>query len=182
MASRQSPTMSAEPMRPSVRELYLGLLVKSVANLIYGPHPPDPWTDGLFGGRAGPGRDRTSPAHTMIGILRLENIRDLAQRAIDQGVAGDFIETGVWRGGCCILMRGILAANGIADRKIYVADSFAGLPAPDPERFPQDQGLTLHMVPELAVSLDAVKANYQVVVVEGSSVKRCLASMPDRSL
>jgi Macrocin-O-methyltransferase (TylF) len=38
----------------------------------------------------------------------------------------------VVRRGCCILMRGVLASNMIYDRKVYVADSFQGLPPPKP--------------------------------------------------
>ena len=90
----------------------------------------------------------------------LENVRELSQRALDLRVPGDFIETGVWRGGCCILMRGVLAANMVHDRKVYVANSFEGLPPPRPDLFPQDEGDTLHTIPELAVSLDQVKANF----------------------
>jgi len=152
-----------EPISTSeaVRGLYLDLLLKSLSNLIYGPQPSDVWNDGLFRADAKPGRDRGSPAHSMVGLLRLENVRDLAQRAIDQGIPGDFIETGVWRGGCCILMRGVMAANSVADRKVYVADSFQGLPPPNPTLFPQDSGLALHTLPELAVSLDEVRTNFK---------------------
>jgi O-methyltransferase/8-demethyl-8-(2,3-dimethoxy-alpha-L-rhamnosyl)tetracenomycin-C 4'-O-methyltransferase len=72
-------------------------------------------------------------------------------------------------------MRGILAANSIGDRKVYVADSFKGLPAPNVDLFPQDAGSDLHTIPELAVSADEVRANFsrygllddQVVFVEG---------------
>jgi O-methyltransferase/8-demethyl-8-(2,3-dimethoxy-alpha-L-rhamnosyl)tetracenomycin-C 4'-O-methyltransferase len=111
----------------------------------------------------------------MIGVKRLENVRELAQRAIDEGIPGDFIETGVWRGGCCILMRGILAANLINDRRIYVADSFAGLPPPNAEAFPSDKDWNLHLYKELTVSLEEVKDNFtrygllddQVVFVKG---------------
>lgn len=149
--------------------------MKSVSNLIYGPWPKDPWTDGLFRRDAVAGRDRQSPAHTMVGILRLRNVRELAQKVIDTNIPGDFIEAGVWRGGCCILMRGILVANQINDRKIYVADSFAGLPPPNPTLFPQDKGDIHHTIPELAVPLETVKTNFeryglldhQVVFVEG---------------
>ena len=159
----------------STRDLYLDLLVKTLSNLIHGPLPVDPWNDGLFKRDAKPGRDRRSPVHTMVGILRLENVRELAQRAIDLGVPGDFIETGVWRGGCCILMRSVLAANSVHDRKVLVADSFEGLPPPNTGLFPQDAEMTLHTVPELAVSLDEVRANFsryglldaQVVFVKG---------------
>jgi len=162
-------------MDRSPRDLYLDLLVKALANLIYGPPVLDPWKDGLFRPDAQPGRDRNSPAHTMVGVLRLENVRELSQQAIDQGIPGDFIETGVWRGGCCILMRGVLAANSVRNRKIYVADSFEGLPPPKPDLFPQDAGDTLYTWRELAVPLEEVKANFrrydllddQVVFVKG---------------
>ena len=96
----------------------------------------------------------------MVGVLRLQNVLELTQRAIDEGIPGDLIETGVWRGGCCILMRGVLAANLVTNRKVYVADSFAGLPPPNTGKFPLDKGLKLHKMPELAVSLDEVKANF----------------------
>jgi hypothetical protein len=82
----------------SPRDLYLDLLIKCLSNLIYGPRPADPWNDGLLRRGFGPGWDRQSPAHTMVGILRLENLRELAQRAIDLGIPGDFIETGMWPG------------------------------------------------------------------------------------
>jgi len=162
-------------MNRVTRDLYLDLLSKSLSNLIYGAPPVDPWNDGLFRNDARPGRDRRSPAHTMVGVLRLENVRQLAQRAIDLEIPGDFIETGVWRGGCCILMRGVLAANMVHDRKVYVADSFAGLPPPKSQLFPQDAEDRHYMIPELAVSLDQVKENFdrygllddQVVFIKG---------------
>lgn len=144
----------------ATRDLYLELLIKSVSNLIYGAPPSDAWNDGLFRADAKPGRDRQSPAHSMVGLLRLENVRELVQRAIDRGIQGDLIETGVWRGGCCILMRGVLAANLVTTRKVYVADSFQGLPPPNPALFPQDTACALHTIPELAVSLDEVRANF----------------------
>jgi hypothetical protein len=97
----------------------------------------------------------------MVGVLRLANVRMLTQRVLDLGIPGDFIETGVWRGGCCILMRGVLAANGVRDRKVYVADSFEGLPPPRPDLFAQDAGNTLHTIPELAVSLEEVQSNFR---------------------
>jgi O-methyltransferase len=112
---------------------------------------------------------------TMIGERRLDNIDDCVRDVIDNGVEGDLIETGVWRGGSTILMRGILRAYGITDRTVYVADSFEGLPPPDTERYPADAGLDLHVFPELAVSLEDVRANFarfglldeQVVFVKG---------------
>lgn len=51
-------------------------------------------------------------------------IRDLEAR----GIRGDFIEAGVWRGGVIVFMRALLDAYNIQDRRIFAADSFAGIP------------------------------------------------------
>lgn len=163
-------------MGSSTHELYLDLLIKILTNTIYGDPSTNPTNAGPFQPELRfKGIDWPAVAHTMVGVRRLENVRDLAQRAITEKIPGDFIETGVWRGGCCILMRGVLAANGVEDRKVYAADSFAGLPPPRPKIYPQDEGLNLHLHRELAVPLEEVKANFrrygllddQVVFVEG---------------
>src|SRR5688572_12398514 len=153
--------MNAEIMDIPARQLYLDLLIKILANTIY----EDPSTNPLNTGPFNPelrarGGDWPAIAHTMVGLRRLENVRELAQRIIDEGIPGDFIETGVWRGGCCILMRGILKANLITDRKVFVVDSFEGLPPPRPSEFPPDEGWNLHHYPELAVPVEEVKANF----------------------
>lgn len=70
-------------------------------------------------------------AHTMIGRRRLDHLQAACETVLREGVRGDFIETGVWRGGSCLLMRGILAAHQVSDRQVWVADSFRGLPPPD---------------------------------------------------
>ena len=163
-------------MSIEARQLFLDLLIKVLANTIYEDPSIHPDNTGSFQPELrSKGLDWPAVAHTMVGVRRLENVRELAQRALDEGIPGDFIETGVWRGGCCILMRGVLAANGIKDRKVYAADSFAGLPAPNPQAYPSDEGLNLHLLKELAVSLDEVKNNFarygllddQVVFVKG---------------
>lgn len=158
------------------RDLYLDLLIKILANTIYEDASIHPSNVGAFQSdlRAA-GLDWPAVAHTMIGVQRLQSVRELGQRVIDDGVPGDLLEAGVWRGGCCILMRGLLAANAIDDRKIYVVDSFEGLPPPKPNLFPHDEGLNLDSITELAVPLEEVKANFaryglldeQVIFVKG---------------
>jgi len=169
--------MSAEIMDIPARQLYLDLLIKILANTIYEDPSTNPENAGPFNPELrAKGGDWPAIAHTMVGLQRLENLRELAQRVIDEGVPGDFIETGVWRGGCCILMRGILKANAITDRKVYAVDSFEGLPPPKPQEFPHDEGWNLHLYQELAVSVEQVKANFaryglldeQVTFVKGS--------------
>jgi hypothetical protein len=97
---------------------------------------------------------------TMIGSVRLESLERCVRDVIESGLPGDLIETGVWRGGASILMRGVLRAYGVTDRKVYVADSFAGLPPPQPDQYPADEGLDLHLWPGLAVPLEEVRANF----------------------
>ncbi len=161
----------------SARDLYVDLLVRAVVDAIYGEPMPGPWWPGnkFDRGERTPGTLGPTTAHTMVGVDRLRNVRDLVQAALDENIPGDFIETGVWRGGCCILMRGMLAANGVRGRKVYVADSFAGVPPPKPDLYPVDRDSRLHLHQELAVPLEVVKANFdryglldeQVVFVEG---------------
>jgi O-methyltransferase len=143
------------------RKLYLDLLMKTLANVIYEDPPCSPG-HGKFDMRLrSTGHDWPSVAHSMAGLARLENVCMLAQRVIDENIPGDLIETGVWRGGCCILMRGVLAANAIEDRKVYLADSFEGLPPPQPAQFPADRGDILYKYKELAVSVEQVKSNFE---------------------
>src|SRR5262249_48778679 len=77
-----------------------------------------------------------------------------------RGVPGDFIETGVWRGGACIFARAVLRAYGDPERKVWVADSFEGLPKPDAAKYPADRGSRLYRQAHLAVSLEEVTANF----------------------
>ena len=106
------------------------------------------------------GRDRPTHAETMVGLRRLENVRQCVTTVLVEGVPGDLIETGVWRGGTSIFMRGMLAAFGETGRRVWVADSFQGLPEPDPAHYPPGTDLSVE-VPDLAVTLEEVKANFE---------------------
>lgn len=97
----------------------------------------------------------------MIGLHRLDNIQQCVTTVLREQIPGDLIETGVWRGGASILMAGILRIYGESKRLVWVADSFRGVPKPDPEHYPADAGDTLFTDPALAVSLQEVKANFQ---------------------
>jgi Macrocin-O-methyltransferase (TylF) len=77
-----------------------------------------------------------------------------------EGIPGDLLEAGVWRGGACIYMRGILKACGVADRRVWVADSFAGLPPPNPEMYPADRDDPHHTFTPLVVPLEEVRDNF----------------------
>ena len=72
-------------------------------------------------------------ADTMVGRRRLDNLRMCLEDVLHSGVKGDLIETGVWRGGASIFMKAVLTAHGDFNRRLFVADSFQGLPAAGPE-------------------------------------------------
>jgi cephalosporin hydroxylase len=107
------------------------------------------------------GTDWPLYADTMIGLRRLDNLQDCIESVLRDQVPGDLIETGVWRGGACIFMRGVLRAHGVDDRRVYVADSFQGLPAPDAEKYPHDAGDVHHIHRFLAVSEEQVRKNFE---------------------
>jgi len=157
--------------------LYIDLLKKCVGNFIYDDdfdlmrgrfvldpesgkyfsHTPEQAEASLkFLGGIWPSR-----AHTMIGMLRLNNIQYCVEEVLRAGVPGDFIETGVWRGGATIFMRGLLKAYGVTDRLVWVADSFEGLPRGDLIRYPKESHSEFHKYGDLAVSLNEVRRNFE---------------------
>ena len=99
-------------------------------------------------------------SHTMIGRKRLDNLQQCMETVLTENIPGDFIETGIWRGGACIFMRGVLVAHGITDRTIWAADSFEGVPPPT---WPEDAGFDISrdVLPVLAVPLEDVRQLFQ---------------------
>jgi O-methyltransferase len=159
-ADSQGLTFDERPDAPE--RLYIELMKKCLTRIIF----EDASIDHRRRGMAldpmirAEGRDWPAHAETMIGLHALDNVDNCITDILRCGVPGDMIETGVWRGGATILMRAVLKAYGVSDRVVWAADSFEGLPHPDPERFPVDEGDRHWKLDELAVSLDEVKANF----------------------
>jgi len=174
------PISGSDDASAELRQAYLHLLKRSLTDTMHemscemSPNgvllkhltPTHPrWT----------GEDWPTLAETMAGVKRLECVQHCVERVLEDKVPGDFIETGVWRGGTTMFMRGLLKAYGIRDRSVYVADSFQGLPPPDMARYPQDEKIALHTVPYLAAPLEQVREGFsryglldnQVVFIEG---------------
>jgi len=107
------------------------------------------------------GRDWPAGALTMVGMKRLRNVEQCVRKVLEDQIPGDLMETGVWRGGTVILMRAILSAYQVTDRKVWVADSFAGLPKPNALKYQADKGDRHHKMSELAVDLETVKKNFR---------------------
>jgi O-methyltransferase len=97
-------------------------------------------------------------AHVMGDEASLNNVRLCVESVIHDQIPGDLIEAGVFRGGQTIFMRGILKSYGITDRVVYVADSFEGLPAPDP-----DVSLADAVAHEILKEVDSLKTGLEMV-------------------
>ena len=107
------------------------------------------------------GEDWPEYAHTMIGMKRLDNVQQCIESIIRDNVPGDLIETGIWRGGAVIFMRGVLKAYNIKDRVVWAADSFEGIPVADEEKYPADSGNLSHVRNITAVSQEEVSENFK---------------------
>jgi O-methyltransferase len=106
-------------------------------------------------------KENDPDALTLLGPRRMDNIQQLVERVVYDGVEGDLMECGVWRGGACIWMRALLDAYGDKTRSVWVADSFQGVPPPDPEQYPADEGLNLYANRTLAVEQWQVRSNFE---------------------
>ena len=158
----------------AVRDRYLRLLKRSLANMLYPElemqirflrkgvgelsglelerylrdietRSPDDYSE-LMAAKQEGGAPWRFP-HSMIGLFRLGNIERCAETVFAEGVEGDFLEAGVCRGGATIFMRALQIAHGQAGRRTWVVDSFQGVP---PSVKEVDQGYDLHLEEEKA--------------------------------
>jgi O-methyltransferase len=117
------------------------------------------------------GQDWPQHGETMIGMARLNNLQACVEQVVEEGIPGDLIETGVWRGGAGILMRAVLAARGDTERTVWLADSFQGLPKPNTVMYPADAGLDLWKSSVFVVGVDEVKKNFEKYALLDDQVK-----------
>lgn len=97
---------SVSSVAPEPADLYLDLMIKALCGFA-------------------PGDVAARGSDILAGLPRLENIRGLIQRALDEEIPGDMMECGVGRGGASIFMRAVLAARQVSDRVVWVADLIA---------------------------------------------------------
>jgi len=67
--------------------------------------------------------------YTMISHGALVHLGILTNQVLSQGLPGDLVECGVWRGGASFLMAQILRSQA-SEKKVWMFDSFQGLPEP----------------------------------------------------
>lgn len=98
---------------------------------------------------------------SLVGLSGLDNIEHCAERVMTERVAGDFLEAGVAGGGAAVFLRAVQVAHGESDRRLWLADSFQGLPAAaDAADVAMGLDLTEPSAPLLAASADTVRATF----------------------
>jgi O-methyltransferase len=68
--------------------------------------------------------------HTMTSLERMVATIDAVAHVVRRGVPGALVECGVWRGGSVLAMIRTLQHEGVADRDIYLFDTFEGMTRP----------------------------------------------------
>lgn len=68
---------------------------------------------------------------TMTSLERMHALYSATRNVIDNGLAGDFVECGVWRGGSVMLIALTLLRCGVRDRDLWLYDTFSGMTAPN---------------------------------------------------
>ena len=149
----------------TVIDLYLDLLKASLTNTLFMSEPDADDTELRY---VNDFIDHyiKGVAVSMLPLARLENLRSCIVDVLEREVPGDLIETGVWRGGATIFIRGVLKAFNVVDRTVWVADSFEGLPEPDAERFPLEAKthggkVMTRVYNRFAVSIEDVQRNFR---------------------
>lgn len=77
-------------------------------------------------------------AQTMTDSARVDAVYEATRQVAAQGISGDLVECGVYRGGCSMAMALALRFIGVEDRTIWLYDTFAGMTRPT------DRDIRLH--------------------------------------
>ena len=130
--------------------------------------------------------------YTLTSMERCYSLYKAIQYITKGDILGDIVECGVWRGGSAMLAALTLIQNNQIHRKIYLYDTYEGMPEPT------DKDIDLHGVPYrllwkkekelLTVSLDEVKNNMistgypeeNIIFVKGMVEKTIPRTLPNQ--
>jgi O-methyltransferase len=76
---------------------------------------------------------KTVRPYTMTTVARIEAVCSATEHIVRNKIPGAFVESGVWMGGSSMAAALTLVKNGVADRDLYMFDTFDGMPAPGEE-------------------------------------------------
>jgi O-methyltransferase len=68
--------------------------------------------------------------YSMTSLDRMYSLFKSVIYIVENNIPGDFVECGVWKGGSSMVIAETLSMMNITDRKIYLYDTFEGMPEP----------------------------------------------------
>lgn len=110
-------------------------------------------------------------SYTMTSVERGFSLFKAVEYIVKNNIPGDLVECGVWKGGSCMLIAKALNLFGDSDRKIYLYDTYEGMPEPTEEdviswngrsvleKWEEDKSGTKDNFGSWAVGLEEVKVN-----------------------
>lgn len=114
---------------------------------------------------------RDENAMTMVGIKRLNNIENCVKDIVEKNIYGDMIECGVWRGGSSMFIKHLIdKLDKKGGRKVFLADSFCGVPMPNEKEYPLDKDLNYYQSDYLSVTKKSVVDNFKKFKISLSNV------------
>ena len=118
-------------------------------------------------------RVNSRDSHTLLHRESLEHLQECILELHRDNIAGDLMECGVYKGGASIYMRGVLAALGDEQRKVWLADSFQGLPEPNRDDDLKDAVVYSYLrdAGSFQVNLDSVQQSFAALDLLDDQVK-----------
>jgi hypothetical protein len=101
--------------------------------------------------------------YTMTSVERLKSLIDAVNYVSTNGIEGDFVECGTWKGGSVMCMQKKLIELNQTNRKFWVFDTYEGMPEPDEldKNFKQTSAQQLMNEEEKEKSLTWAYSNYE---------------------
>ena len=136
--------------------------------------------------------------YTMTSSERLWSLIESVRYVIQEGIPGDFVECGVWRGGSVMAMLNELRKMEAMDRRVWLYDTFAGMTPPSSadveastgrhanellSATPKDTGNNVWCIADVQdVTRNVTTTGYPldlIKFIEGDVAKTLLDSAPD---
>jgi O-methyltransferase len=175
---REIGAAGPKPEHEALRRAYLDLLKLSLCDLVgaetrqvWSSNPSRLFSRALIGETQlrwrADGTDWPLNGLTMIGLTRLDDLQACVESIVADGIPGDLIEAGTWRGGASMLMRATLDTLEAPQRDVWLADSFQGFPLPEARGTDRELEQDMSAIDYLAPDVDDVRGYFGRLGLDG---------------
>jgi O-methyltransferase len=112
---------------------------------------------------------------------------------LDRNIPGDIVECGVWRGGSSLLAALILKSRNISDRKLYLYDTFKGMPTPTEfdidkrgntgfemiDKYGDEIGWCYALLDDVKAAFSAYDFDFEIHFIEGDVIETLPKTKPE---